>query len=334
VDNLKPTKISSVNCLDRLNYIRDFDRNYGTGLTEQLKSSFDASPDYTEVYRNYDFSKIYKTRIFEGNEADKKLGFKYLQSYPYDPPEFRIGDYVHWKYDHVKFSTWLMISLDTQHIYNTKGRIWMCNNYLKWIDDEGKVKSYECVFMDSLTYSSFRYAESGVLQVNGTIGVFVQQNDDTREIYRNQRFLFDGIPYLCNNFVRSVNPNILELNLVETQRLDADDLENNIAYNGTKQEDIEVKTETIITPEVDSILEGDTQDFVITRYVNGVAQNDTYTFTPSGVPSENYILTTTSNNGFSVENIEEWSKNALTIECENNTTGEISIVSVWLTGGW
>ena len=64
----------------------------------------------------------------EGNEADKKLGFKYLQSYPYDPPEFRIGDYVHWKYDHVKFSTWLMISLDTQHIYNTKGRIWMCNN--------------------------------------------------------------------------------------------------------------------------------------------------------------------------------------------------------------
>jgi hypothetical protein len=210
----------------------------------------------------------------------------------------------------------------------------MCNNYLKWIDDEGKVKSYECVFMDSLTYASFRYAESGVLQVNGTIGIFVQQNDDTREIYRNQRFLFDGIPYLCNNFVRSVNPNILELNLVETQRLDADDLENNIAYNGTKQEDIEVKTETIITPEVDSILEGDTQDFVITRYVNGVAQNDTYTFTPSGVPSENYILTTTSNNGFSVENIEEWSKNALTIECENNTTGEISIVSVWLTGGW
>ena len=331
---IKPSKISGVNCFDRLNFIREFDRNYDTGLTEQLKSSFDASPDYVEVYRNYNFNKIYKTRIFEGNEADKKLGFKYLQSYPYDLPQFKIGDYVHWKYDHVDYSTWLMISLDTQHLYNVKGRMWMCNNYLKWIDEEGKLQSYECVFLDSLTYSSFRYNETGVIQVNGTIGIFVPQDENTVKIYRNQRFLFDGIPYVCNNFIRSVNKGILELNLVETQRIDADDLENNIAFNGIEQKDVEIKTETVVTPDVDNILEGDSETFYISRYVDGVKQQDTYTITTNGVPDKYYEITIDGEDSFTVENKGAYDKNSLEISCYNETTHETTTINIWLVGGW
>lgn len=331
---LTPSNVSNVNCFDRLNYIRTFDNTYASGLSEQLKSSFDMSPDYVEVYKNYDFSTLYKTRIFEGNDADKKLGFKYLQSYPYDLPQFKIGDYIHWKYDHINFSTWLLTSLDTQHLYDVKGRMLLCNNYLKWIDKDGKLKSYECVFQDSLTYASFKYGESGVTQVNGTIGILVQQNDDTRQIYRNQRFIFDGIPYVCNNFIRSVNSNFLELNLVETQRLGEDDLINNIAYNGTPQDIEPDSSETVITPDTNEILEGETETFVIQRYLKGIKQNDTYTITSSGVPSDYYNLVVVNGNTFSITNLKEYSKKSLTISCYNETTKDTTKLDLWLVGGW
>ena len=331
---ITPNNVSNVNCFDRLNYIRTFDETYAGGISEQLKSSFDNSPDYVEVYKNYNFSKTYKTRIFEGNDADKKLGFKYLQSYPYDLPQFKIGDYIHWKYDHINMSTWLLTSLDTQHLYDVKGRMLLCNNYLKWIDENGKLISYECVFQDSLTYSSFKYGESGVIQVNGTIGVLVPQNEDTRKIYRNQRFIFDGIPYICNNFIKSVNSNFLELNLVETQRLDEDDLVNNVAYNGIKQDSEPENSETIISPDINEILEGDTETFKIQRYINGVKQNDIYTITAENVPSEYFSLTIIDGNSFSITNIKEYSKTALTISCYNQTTKDTTNLDLWLVGGW
>ena len=331
---LSPTKVSGVNCFDRLNFIRQYDGTYSSGLSEQLKASFEQSPDYVEVYKNYNFSDSYKTRIYEGNESDKKLGFKYMQSYPYDLPQFRIGDYVHWKFDHQNYSTWLLTSFDTQHLYNMRGRIMKCNNYLKWIDENGEIKSYECVFQDSLTYATFKYGERGVIQVNGTIGVFVQQNEDTRKIYRNQRFLFDGIPYVVNNFIKSVDPNFLELDLLETQRIDKDDLINNVAYNGTESVEIPNITTTIITPEENDILEGDTQTFTIVRYINGNAQNDEYEFSVAGVPPSNYAFNVLSDNSFSIENIKAYEKNALTISCYNKTTKETTIIDIWLVGGW
>lgn len=331
---LSPAKVSGVNCFDRLNFIRTYDGNYASGLTEQLKASFEASPDYTEVYKNYDFSTIYKTRIFEGNDADKKLGFKYLQSYPYDTPQFKIGDYVHWKYDHISLSTWLLISMDTQHLYDVRGRMMLCNNRLKWIDENGKVKSYECVFQDSLTYASFKYGESGVIQVNGTIAVLVPQNKDTRTIYRNQRFIFDGIPYVVNNFIRSVNSNFLELYMFETQRLDQDDLINNIAYNGIEENKKPTVSTTIINPDINDILEGATETFTIQRYVNGLAKVDDYEFSCSGIPQDNYTFNVINGNMFSITNKKQYSKNSLTISCLNKTTDEITTIDLWLVGGW
>lgn len=331
---ITPSKVSGVNCFDRLNFIRTFDGSYASGLSEQLKASFDMSPDYMEVYKNYDFSTLYKTRIYEGNDADKKLGYKYLQSYPYDLPQFKIGDYIHWKYDHVNMSTWLLTSLDTQHLYDVRGRMLLCNNYLKWIDENGKLVSYECVFQDSLTYASFKYGESGVVQVNGTIAILVQQNDDTRKIYRNQRFIFNGIPYVCNNFIRSVNSNFLELYMFETQRVDEDDLVNNIAYNGVEQKIDYFDSETVVTPDVNEILEGESETFTIQRYINGVAQQDTYVFSPSGVPNSYYTLSDVGNNTFTIKNKKQYSLNSLTISCINQITNEITNIDLWLVGGW
>lgn len=331
---LTPIKTSSVNCYNRLNYIRTFDGNYASGITEQLKSSFEESPDYVQVYKNYDFEKLYKTRIFEGNEKDKKLGYKFLQSYPYDLPQFKIGDYVHWKYDHINLSTWLMISLDTQHLYDVRGRMMLCNNYLKWIDNTGKVISYECVFEDTLTYASFKYGDAGVVQPNGTIVILVPQNDDTRSVYKNQRFLFNGVPYVVNNFIRSVNTNFLEIYMFETQLLDKDDVKNNIAYNGVEQEVNANTSSTVISPNTNDILEGDTQIFTIDRYIDGVAQGDVYSVHASGVPNENYTLEILGNNSFSVTNNKEYAKGSLTISCSNEITGEVSTIDIWLVGGW
>ena len=117
-------------------------------------------------------------------------------------------------------------------------------------------------------------------------------------------------------------------------RIDKDDLINNVAYNGTESVEIPNITTTIITPEENDILEGDTQTFTITRYINGNAQNDEYEFSVAGVPPSNYAFNVLSDNSFSIENIKAYEKNALTISCYNKTTKETTIIDIWLVGGW
>lgn len=88
--------------------------------------------------------------------------------------------------------------------------------------------------------------------------------------------------------------------------------------------------EVRITPSDNvSILEGESQTFTSYLYTNGVQQADIFTFSlaNSNVPTNRYILSTLSNNSFSVENINMYLDYPLLINAVSGSyTKQISIV--------
>ena len=163
---LYPTNVQSTKCktvIDNI-LISKSDDSSVSSITELTKGTFYSNPDYNKIYKNFNYEKSYDAWIYEGNERDKIVGYKIFQSYPYDIVEFNIGDYIHWNFNHVELSTWLLTSLDTQYLYNVTGRMLLCNNSLRWKNNDGNLNCYPCVIKDAMTYTNFKWGNDGLVE--------------------------------------------------------------------------------------------------------------------------------------------------------------------------
>lgn len=176
-------------------------------VIDNIKDSFKLSPDYKNVYIIEDSSKeqeflhdvdisnshglpIYGAWVFEGNEDRKTTGRKYIQMYPYDIPILQKGDYVCFDfYLRGKKSTWLVTALDSKSLYEQTGSIMMCTNELRFYNEYGKLIQIPCVFNDDIN-SEKNIALANMLYINGIVTIYLQLNEDSKQIHPNQRFLF------------------------------------------------------------------------------------------------------------------------------------------------
>lgn len=333
---LTPTKVSTkTECVKRVNnLLHSQDTTEANDqITELTKSNFNNSTDYRVVYKNFNYNKSYDTWIYEGNDEDKIVGYKYLQSYPYDMPQFRIGDYVHWNFNHRELSTWLITSLDTQYLYNVKGKILECNNSLKWTDENGELNCYPCVIKDAMTYTNFKWGNKGVVQPSGDIVVMVQKNEYTSKIQINDRFLFNNIGFRVKEFFNVLNPNYMEIYMMKVPELEGDNFEDNIAINKQPEAIIDLDG-IVVSPNVEEIMLGKTVEFDVYNYINGIKQNDTFTIKVSGIPRQYFNFVSINKNKFSIENIKQYQINPLKIECIDDITGNKIIKNIWLGGNW
>lgn len=333
---LTPTKVSTkTECVKRVNnLLHSQDTTEANDqITELTKSNFNSSTDYRVVYKNFNYNKSYDTWIYEGNDEDKIVGYKYLQSYPYDMPQFRIGDYVHWNFNHRELSTWLITSLDTQYLYNVKGKILECNNSLKWTDENGELNCYPCVIKDAMTYTNFKWGNKGVVQPSGDIVVMVQKNEYTSKIQINDRFLFNNIGFRVKEFFNVLNPNYMEIYMMKVPELEGDNFEDNIAINKQPEAIIDLDG-IVVSPNVEEIMLGKTVEFDVYNYINGIKQNDTFTIKVSSIPQQYFNFVSINKNKFSIENIKQYQINPLKIECIDDITGNKIIKNIWLGGNW
>lgn len=333
---LTPTKVSTkTECVKRINnLLHSQDTTEANDqITELTKNNFNNSTDYRVVYKNFNYNKSYDTWIYEGNDEDKIVGYKYLQSYPYDMPQFRIGDYVHWNFNHRELSTWLITSLDTQYLYNVKGKILECNNSLKWTDENGELNCYPCVIKDAMTYTNFKWGNKGVVQPGGDIVVMVQKNEYTSKIQINDRFLFNNIGFRVKEFFNILNPNYMEIYMMKTPELEGDDFEDNVAINKQPETIIDLNG-IVVSPNVEEVMLGKTVEFDVYNYINGIKQNDTFIIKVSGIPQQYFNFVSINKNKFSIENIKQYQINPLKIECIDDITGNKIIKNIWLGGNW
>lgn len=335
---LTPNKVSSKeNCIQRINSVlhSDLQDNVNTDnqIMELTKNSFKSNTDYRVVYKNFDYNTPYDAWIYEGNDKDKIVGFKYFQSYPYDTPQFKIGDYIHWNFNHKELSTWILTSLDTEYLYNVKGRMLECNNSLRWTDDNGELNCYPCAIEDALTYTNFKWGSKGVVENGGDIVVIVQKNEYTSKITINDRFLFNQVGFRVKQVFNELNPNYMELYMSKAPELSADNKKDSIAVN--EEPTIEPELDNIVLlPDTNEILQGEKVDFNVYNYINGEKQNDSFTVYVKGVPQKYFSLTIVDKNNFVIENIKQYQKQPLEIECVDDITGNKINKQIWLGGNW
>lgn len=328
-----PVKESGVNCFDRLSYIHSL----GTDniLSDKIEETFTENPDYVPVYRNFDYTKTFDVWCYNGTAPDKIVPYKKFLSYPYPDVEFRIGDYISFDYRHDgTLSHFLIESCDYQKKYDINGRMWLVNQELKWVDDDKNLHVYQAVFEDALTYVNFRYGAQGLVEPNGSIVILVTQDENTRELYINQRFLFSGIPYMIKQILKSVDSRFMEIYMFQVPLNQYDDVENNIAYNGEQLRPTE-ESVIVVSPDDAEVTFGEVMEFEAYTYLDGVRQDNPFTFTASGVPEKNYAFKVIGSNTFSVECLKPTRQNALVVVCQDNVTGEQVTKGLWLTeGGW
>ena len=335
---LTPIKVSTkTDCVRRINNLlhskSDTSVESSDQISELTKETFKSSTDYRVVYKNFNYTKTYDTWIYEGNDKDKIVGYKYLQSYPYDTPQFKIGDYVHWNFNHKELSTWILISLDTEYLYNVKGRMLQCNNSLRWKDDNGNLNCYPCAIEDALTYTNFKWGSKGVVEDGGDIVVIVQKNKYTSKINVNDRFMFNEVSFKVKQVFNELNPNYMELYMMKTPILEDDREDKNLAINKNPEQEVSLEGD-VLSPDISEILLNDTQDFNIYNYSSSEKTEDGFTISVSGVPSKFFELVVADKNNFTIKNLIQYQINPLKIKCINERTGDIIEKDIWLGGNW
>lgn len=335
---LTPIKVSTkTDCVRRINNLlhskSDTSAESSDQISELTKETFKSSTDYRVVYKNFDYTTKYDTWIYEGNDKDKIAGYKYLQSYPYDTPQFKIGDYVHWNFNHKELSTWILISLDTQYLYNVKGRMLQCNNSLRWKDKNGELNCYPCAIEDALTYTNFKWGSKGVVEDGGDIVVVVQRNKYTSQISVNDRFMFNEVSFRVKQIFNELNPNYMEIYMAKTPILEDDEESKNIAINENPAPEVSLEGD-VISPDISEILLNNVQSFNVYNYENSNKTEDGFTISTSGVPSKFFELVVIDKNNFTIKNLIQYQINPLKIKCINERTGDIIEKDIWLGGNW
>ena len=237
------------------------------------------------------------------------------------------------KYYKFRDYTWLTVNTNTIIGSSASAILQRCNNWLRWYDKNNILHQCECVFERSLSSTGFDYGSEGVAEVGSDTLIRVQRNAETELIPFNQRFIFDGHAFQVKQINNHISDTYMELYLFETQIQSNDDLVNNIANS-----DGEIKpttNETLITPDVNKILQGETQNFSVYNYIDGVPSSSTYKVEVlGGSVGVNYTLTIIDGNNFSITNILQ-SNSPLTIVCTNTQdSSDIVSINIILGGLW
>lgn len=228
--------------------------------------------------------------------------------------------------------TWLATNTNTRTNLSGHAIVRMCNNKLKWVSktDNTTLLTWDCVFTNQITDTSFDYGSKDVVQVSADILILVQRNSDTNQITYNDRFIFDGQAFLVNQVNNHISETYLILKMIETQVLPNDDLVNNIAG---AQNLPPVADDIKILPNILNIVVGDTQAYTVYNYADGVPLANTFTITASGLGATYYTLTAPVGNSFSIKALQA-SYTPLIVQCVDNTTAGISYIYITFTAGW
>lgn len=295
-------------------------------VKQQINDGFTDTIDYHFVEK----SDGTKQGLIIVHEKDKHK--KSIKSRPDETIDY--GCYYKWNN-----VNWLVINVDSDNQLYVSAEMQECNNYLKWIDKDGKTQSYPCI-SEEITKVSPNYNKLVITQ-QGDIVVTVQQNADTNLLTINTRFLF-GIQNNYSAFRIDFVDNFTESGLlVLYMRVDTlaaeDDLVNGIASNNNKITPIPPVSgkQDLITPNVNTIYQGtdNIQTFNVYAYSNSVKQTDTFTVAISGVASSYYTLKVIDGNTFSiVNNYGMYMDTKLHILCTDKVDNSTAIMDVVLGG--
>lgn len=180
----------------------------------------------------------------------------------------RIGDYIEFDNSH-----WIIIDKD-DNLRNSV-TIEKCNYALKWKDKFNKIHSMPC-YAENATFYSLGVKFDEINTPDLKLKVIMPWNEETQYLYLGQRFLFHKrsaymITSLDYTQVSQTNCHGT-LGILMTQKgasiLSKDDLDNDLAYNGSLDYDLSIKEDVL------SLSIGDILQLNPILYVDNQLQNN------------------------------------------------------------
>jgi hypothetical protein len=288
------------------------------------------------IYQNYNNNRLPPNKV----DADKFNVESNDGNYQYITVDgeaylIRTSDRFLGKYYKFDGETWLTINTGTKIGALATAILQRCNNLLQWYDKEGNFHCWDCVFDRTLSSTGFDYGSKGVIEANATTKIKVQRNEETNLIEINQRFMFDGFTFQVKQINNHISDTYLELYLFEVQVQSNDDVENNIANVPSADSSETTDTSIMITPVINSLLQGESQTFSVYQYADGEPTATTFSFSLRGpLQNVNYTFMQEDGNNFTIENLLK-STTPLTITCTSNTNPNDFIeISLMLGGAW
>lgn len=211
-----------------LNTYKKYIVSNGSNTKESMTKTFiedsyklmKTNPSYFEVQIN-DSAELVPALIIDDSKNEEFKQISLAPSY-----SLKRGDYVSWD-----GKIWLVTIVDNQGDVYYRGRMLLCSTEeLKWIDNEGNIFSYPCVF-DYGTKANFGvYFDKFMTLPDGRRQVTVTSNEHTKKIIRDMRFIFGGRAFVVIDHDYVSDDGLVHINLKDTQLNPAtDNLELRIA---------------------------------------------------------------------------------------------------------
>lgn len=237
-----------------LNGIAEAPNNYWRNLQQATISDlFDNTTLLSDkIQEENDFNfQFHPIQAWVGTVTDAITNVeKDVKDYRYLYFEDCTHDVPRGKYYKLENNYWLVYESSTELEAQSNCKIRRCNNKLKWYDENGELKVYPCILDYTLSASNPKVTVN-ITTVGGRVTVIIQGNQDTHKLKKNQRFIFNGVPYrfdaynnyMQNDYVSEEVP-LLFLDCTIDEIQPNDDLENNIANVGEYNYKVKIKEES------------------------------------------------------------------------------------------
>lgn len=193
-------------------------------LKDQIFKDFKNNPSYFQVKIN-DVSQ--DVIIIEENSLNRKPDTKIIITKPDE--NINVGDLITWDSKY-----WLCIETDLNKLVYTKGVIGYCSNTISFQDSTLTKQTIPCIIEDKNSQTSDGLDETKhLILADDMILVTISNNDVTKQISLNQRFIFNNSEYevyKVTDIKSLVRPGLLLIIMKKDQyQASVDNLEENIA---------------------------------------------------------------------------------------------------------
>lgn len=183
-----------------------------------IEQSFIDSPSYQEVYIN-DNGTVTGVWIVDNSETKDTKNIISLVDNP-----ITAGDIIKWN-----SAKWLITIKEDISLVNHKGNMSKCIADLKWVDSYGMIRTTPFTF-EGNTSTNFGIQDGRVMVMdNERRTILVQNNEYTKKIEKDKRFIIDGRAWRVSAVDRLSKSGIVQLGLEADQIGALDNLELGIA---------------------------------------------------------------------------------------------------------
>lgn len=237
------------------NYIQTLATNPHDTYMELMQASINAQWDNTtQVVSVFEQEKI-GSEIFNPFEVrvdyaiDMGTGFKQdddFKVFAFQDLQHKVAKGLLYQYDN---DFWITVNTSELGSIAKDVVVRRCNNVMRWINrSNGFINEIPCA-IEYVLESPKEQKDKDVKVANGHITVICQGNEETRNLQKNTRFIFNKEPYRFLAFQKMLNEDAFDDGTADLLYLDMyldmvepdDDITNNIANYGSYVYEIEVE---------------------------------------------------------------------------------------------